>query len=93
LSRKAPNHARPTPCLQALRRIPAVDVSFSARAGEVTGYVGPNGSGKSTTMKMITGHIFFNGTPIHDDLIAYKRRMGYVPEEPISTTISPPLNI
>jgi ABC-type multidrug transport system ATPase subunit len=44
-------------------------------------------------MKMITGHIFFNGTPIHDDLIAYKRRMGYVPEEPISTTISPPLNI
>src|ERR1700679_1691441 len=70
--------------------IPAVDnVSFSARAGEVTGYLGPNGSGKSTTMKTITGlidmtsgHIFFNGKPIHDDLIAYKRRMGYVPEEP-----------
>ncbi len=38
--------------------IPAVDkVSFSARAGEVTGYLGPNGSGKSTTMKMITGLI------------------------------------
>jgi ABC-2 type transport system ATP-binding protein len=36
--------------------IPAVDsVSFSARPGEVTGYLGPNGSGKSTTMKMITG--------------------------------------
>ena len=33
------------------------DVSFSARAGEVTGYLGPNGSGKSTTMKMITGLI------------------------------------
>jgi ABC-2 type transport system ATP-binding protein len=70
--------------------IPAVDdVSFCARAGEVTGYLGPNGSGKSTTMKMITGlidstsgHIFFNGKLIHDDLIAYKRRMGYVPEEP-----------
>src|SRR3984885_5763955 len=70
--------------------IPAVDnVSFSARAGEVTGYLGPNGSGKSTTMKMITGlidmssgHILFHGKPIHDDLIAYKRRMGYVPEEP-----------
>jgi ABC-2 type transport system ATP-binding protein len=67
--------------------IPAVDnVSFCARAGEVTGYLGPNGSGKSTTMKMITGlidmtsgHIFFNGKPIHDDLIAYKSRMGYVP--------------
>ncbi len=38
--------------------IPAVDdVSFSARPGEVTGYLGPNGSGKSTTMKMIIGLI------------------------------------
>jgi ABC-2 type transport system ATP-binding protein len=70
--------------------IPAVDdVSFSARPGEVTGYLGPNGSGKSTTMKMITaliemtsGEILFDGKIIHDDLIAYKRRMGYVPEEP-----------
>lgn len=34
--------------------IPAVeDVGFSARVGEVTGYLGANGSGKSTTMKMI----------------------------------------
>jgi ABC-type Na+ transport system ATPase subunit NatA len=32
--------------------IPAVeDVSFSARAGEVTGYLDPNRSSKSTTMK------------------------------------------
>jgi ABC-2 type transport system ATP-binding protein len=70
--------------------IPAVDgISFSARPGEVTGYLGPNGSGKSTTMKMITGliemssgEILFRGKPIHDDLIAYKRCMGYVPEEP-----------
>jgi len=70
--------------------IPAVDdVSFSARPGEVTGYLGPNGSGKSTTMKMVTalidmtaGHILFQGKPIQDDLMAYKRRMGYVPEEP-----------
>lgn len=70
--------------------IPAVnDVSFSARPGEVTGYLGPNGSGKSTTIKMITGliemtsgRILFDGKPIDDDLVAYKRRMGYVPEEP-----------
>jgi ABC-2 type transport system ATP-binding protein len=70
--------------------IPAVDdVSFAARPGEVTGYLGPNGSGKSTTLKMITGliemisgRILFDGKSIHDDLIAYKRRMGYVPEEP-----------
>jgi ABC-2 type transport system ATP-binding protein len=70
--------------------IPAVeDVSFTARPGEVTGYLGPNGSGKSTTMKMITGllsrsagKILFEGRPIEDDLIGFKRRMGYVPEEP-----------
>jgi ABC-2 type transport system ATP-binding protein len=70
--------------------IPAVrDVSFTARAGEITGYLGPNGSGKSTTMKMITGliemtsgDILFDGEPVRRDLIAWKQRMGYVPEEP-----------
>lgn len=72
------------------RGIVAVDdVSFVAQPGEVTGYLGPNGSGKSTTMKMITGllestsgSIFFDGKPIQHDLILYKQRMGYVPEEP-----------
>ncbi len=65
------------------------NVSFTARPGEVTGYLGPNGSGKSTTMKMITGliektsgEILFEGELIQHDLIAYKQRMGYVPEEP-----------
>jgi ABC-2 type transport system ATP-binding protein len=65
------------------------DVSFSARAGEITGYLGPNGSGKSTTMKMITGlmemssgEILFQGERIQRDLNGYKQRMGYVPEEP-----------
>jgi ABC-2 type transport system ATP-binding protein len=65
------------------------NVSFTARAGEITGYLGPNGSGKSTTMKMITalidptaGDIRFHGQPIQQDLIGYKQRMGYVPEEP-----------
>ncbi len=68
----------------------AVDnISFSAHPGEITGYLGPNGSGKSTTMKMITalieassGEILFDGKRIQSDLIAYKKRMGYVPEEP-----------
>jgi ABC-2 type transport system ATP-binding protein len=68
----------------------AVDnVSFCARAGEVTGYLGPNGSGKSTTIKMIvhliettSGAIFFNGRSIHQDVVSWKQRVGYVPEEP-----------
>src|SRR5947207_5808052 len=65
------------------------DVSVSARAAEITGYLGPNGSGKSTTMKMITGllettsgTVMFHGEPIGNDWIGYKQRMGYVPEEP-----------
>jgi ABC-2 type transport system ATP-binding protein len=70
--------------------IPAVkEVSFIARAGEVTGYLGPNGSGKSTTLKMITGliepsagQILFHGEPIERNRIAHRQRLGYVPEEP-----------
>jgi len=70
--------------------IPAVkDVSFTAQAGEVTGYLGPNGSGKSTTLKMITGliepsagEILFNGESISRNRIAHRQRLGYVPEEP-----------
>ncbi|HZO52375.1 MAG TPA: ABC transporter ATP-binding protein, partial [Bryobacteraceae bacterium] len=65
------------------------DVSFTARAGEVTGYLGPNGSGKSTTLKMITGliepsegEILVNGEPVERDWVAHRQRFGYVPEEP-----------
>jgi ABC-2 type transport system ATP-binding protein len=65
------------------------DVSFRARPGEVTGYLGPNGSGKSTTFKMIVGllhttagQITFDGHPLERDPIAWKQRLGYVPEEP-----------
>lgn len=65
------------------------DVSFRASAGEVTGYLGPNGSGKSTTIKMVaglidttSGEILFDGQPVRHDLIAWKQRIGYVPEEP-----------
>ena len=71
------------------RRVDVVDhVSFSIRPGEVTGYLGPNGSGKSTTVKMLTGlleptegQILFEGRNIREDVIAFRRRIGYVPEE------------
>jgi ABC-2 type transport system ATP-binding protein len=69
--------------------IPAVDnVSFTVEPGQVLGYLGPNGSGKSTTVKIITGllepttgTVLFRGSNIKDDLAAYKRLVGYVPEE------------
>ena len=69
--------------------IPAVNnVSFTVRPGEILGYLGPNGSGKSTTVKMITGlmeptrgEVLFHGTNIKNDLLTYKKLLGYVPEE------------
>jgi ABC-2 type transport system ATP-binding protein len=72
------------------RRIPAVqDVSFALQPGEILGYVGPNGSGKSTTVKMLTGllqptsgHIYFQGADVRENLVGFKARMGYIPEEP-----------
>jgi ABC-2 type transport system ATP-binding protein len=63
-------------------------VTFTVPPGQVTGYLGPNGSGKSTTVKMLTGllpatsgQIFWDGADIRHDLIGFKRRLGYVPEE------------
>ncbi len=65
------------------------DVSFDVRPGEVVGYLGPNGSGKSTTAKMLTGlvdtsngTVLFEGRDISLDLVGFRRRLGYVPEEP-----------
>jgi ABC-2 type transport system ATP-binding protein len=63
-------------------------VTFAVPEGAVTGYLGPNGSGKSTTVKMLagllpatSGQILWNGSDIRHDLIGFKRRLGYVPEE------------
>lgn len=64
------------------------DVSFTVAAGEVVGYLGANGSGKSTTARMITGllapsrgTVLFRGRDIAADLVGYRQRLGYVPEE------------
>jgi len=63
-------------------------VTFAVPPGQVTGYLGPNGSGKSTTVKMLagllpatSGQILWNGSDIRHDLVAFKRCLGYVPEE------------
>jgi ABC-2 type transport system ATP-binding protein len=69
---------------------PAVqDLSFTLRPGQVLGCLGPNGSGKSTTVKMLTGllqptrgAVQFDGHNIQEDLAAYRKLLGYVPEEP-----------
>ncbi len=65
------------------------DVSFRAERGGILGLLGPNGSGKSTTMRMVAGlldptrgNVLLDGQRISKDLVGYKSRLGYVPEEP-----------
>lgn len=70
--------------------VPAIkDVSFTVRPGEVLGYLGPNGSGKTTTVSIAiglvepsSGRVCFEGRDIQQNLVEFRRRLGYVPEEP-----------
>ena len=74
--------------------VPAIrDLSFTLAPGGILGLLGPNGSGKSTTVSILTGllepsggTVLLNGHPVRDDLLAYKSRIGYVPEEAVLYT-------
>ncbi len=74
--------------------VPAIrDVSFTLAPGGILGLLGPNGSGKSTTVSILTGllepsggTVLLDGRPVRDDLLAYKARIGYVPEEAVLYT-------
>src|SRR4029078_11344750 len=64
-------------------------VDFHIQRGEILGYLGPNGSGKSTTVNTVVGLIepsagslWLDGLRMLEYPVAYRRRIGYVPEEP-----------
>src|SRR5206468_11542947 len=64
-------------------------VSLEIAAGETVALVGETGAGKSTVVKLVArfydttaGTVLIDGTPLPDlDLSAYRRRLGYVPQE------------
>ncbi|WP_459193285.1 ABC transporter ATP-binding protein [Halosimplex sp. J119] len=67
------------------------DVTFSVADGEVFGYLGPNGAGKTTTIRTLMGFqsptagratVLGHDVTDEEDLIAAKRRIGYLPANP-----------
>jgi ABC-2 type transport system ATP-binding protein len=66
----------------------AVDhIDLDIRGGEIVGLLGPNGAGKTTTLRMLTGYfrpsagdIRIKDLSIHEDILAIKRLIGYLPE-------------
>jgi ABC-2 type transport system ATP-binding protein len=54
------------------------DVTFSLRAGTVTGYLGPNGAGKTTTLRMLLGL----AEPTSGEALVFGRRFREL-EQPI----------
>lgn len=66
------------------------NLSFQVNPGEIYGLLGPNGSGKTTTMRMLLGLLQptagsarISGHDIREEIVAAKRVMGYIPEEPV----------
>jgi ATP-binding cassette, subfamily B, bacterial len=65
-------------------------VNLTIHPGETVALVGETGAGKSTIVKLVArfydvteGQVLIDGTPITElDLRAYRRRLGYVPQEP-----------
>ena len=71
------------------KHIAVNDISFTAKEGEILGFLGPNGAGTSTTMNMMTGYlsstsgsIKINGIDILENPIEAKKYIGYLPEIP-----------
>ena len=64
------------------------DVDLNLESGEIYGLLGPNGAGKTTTLRMIatlikpdSGKILFDGKDIRDDIIGYKKKIGFLTSE------------
>jgi ABC-2 type transport system ATP-binding protein len=66
------------------------DLDLSIERGEVFGFLGPNGAGKTPTIRMMMGilvpsggRITIDGLDCQRDRVEVKRRVGYLPDNPI----------
>ncbi|MEE9320856.1 MAG: ABC transporter ATP-binding protein [Granulosicoccus sp.] len=65
------------------------DINLTLRRGDVLGLLGLNGAGKSTTLQLLcgalaadTGTVIVNGHDLHDEPLAARAQIGYLPDLP-----------
>jgi ATP-binding cassette, subfamily B, bacterial PglK len=63
-------------------------VSLTIRAGEAVAFIGTSGTGKSTLINVIlgllaptTGEVYVDGVNIRQNLSAWQRQIGYIPQD------------
>ena len=61
------------------------NINIKLKKGSVIGIIGPSGSGKSTLIDIILGllkpeegTVNYKGIDIHDDIVSYQKKIGYV---------------
>ncbi|PCI42199.1 MAG: hypothetical protein COB46_01430 [Rhodospirillaceae bacterium] len=60
-------------------------ITLSIAAGQSVGFVGKSGAGKSTLVDVLlgflvptNGHVFYAGVNIHENLVSWRKKIGYV---------------
>ncbi len=66
------------------------NVTFCVPAGQICGLLGPNGAGKTTLFRLMmgilkatSGRLLIDGLDAFEDRVEVKRRIGFLPDEPV----------
>ena len=65
------------------------NINFELNKNEALGLLGLNGAGKTTVLRILSGYLIpssgkinINGLDIHENPLAIKKKLGYLPETP-----------